>query len=203
MLVGRVFAMYHSAMSGDSVKKTGSQPAVAPARIPLCKPYISDEEELAVAHVLRSGWLMQGLQVAEFEKLIADHVGVEHAIAVNSGTSALTLALMAAGLKAGDKTLMPSYSFVATANSTVHWGGEPVFVDIGPNDYNIDPAGIDRAADAGTRAIVVVHQFGFAADMDLIGSIAEKHSLIVVEDAACSLGTSYRGRNTGSFGKIA
>ena len=185
------------------MKKAKSQSAVAPVRVPLCKPYISEDEELAAAEVLRSGWLMQGPRTDEFEGLVADFVGVKYAIAVNSGTSALTLALMATGLSAGEKTIVPSYSFVATANSTLHWGGEPIFVDIGSEDYNLDPSKIEQAVDSKTRAIVVVHQFGFAADMDPIMAIAEERGLLVIEDAACSLGTSYRGKKTGSFGEAA
>jgi len=180
-----------------------SQPSVEHPRIPLCRPFFSEREELAVIEVFRSGWLMQGPRTAEFERLVAQFVGVKHAVAVNSGTSALTLALMAAGLRPGGKTIVPSCSFVATSNSTVHAGGRPVFVDIGPNDYNIDPSKIEAAIDSETRALVVVHQFGFAADMDPIMEIAEKYGLAVIEDAACSLGSTYRGRQTGGFGVVA
>ncbi len=185
------------------MKKAVSQPTTAAARIPLCKPFFSEREERAAIEVLRSGWPMQGPRTAEFERLIADFVGVKHAIAVNSGTSALTLSLMAVGLRPGEKTIVPSCSFVATANSIVHLGGRPVFVDIGPADYNIDPAKIEAAIDSETRAIVVVHQFGFPADMDPIMAIAKKHGLVVIEDAACSLGSTYRGRQTGGFGAVA
>ncbi len=153
--------------------------------------------------VLRSGWLMQGSKVAEFERLIADYVGVGNAVAVNSGTSALTLTFAAVGLNAGDKIIMPSHSFVATANCAAHLECEPVFVDIGPDDHNIDHSKISRAIDSKTRAIAVVHQFGFAADMEPILSIAQEHNLVILEDAACSLGATYHGRQTGSFGKAA
>ena len=185
------------------MKQTVAKPTMSPIRIPLCRPYISEEEELAATEVLRSGWLMQGPKVAEFERLVAACVGTKHAIAVNSGTSALTLAFMAVGLNAGDKVIMPSHSFVATANCAVHRGGEPVFVDVARGTYNLDPSKIESAVDSRTRAIVVVHQFGFAADMDPILKIADKHGLIVIEDAACSLGSTYRGHKTGSFGAAA
>jgi dTDP-4-amino-4,6-dideoxygalactose transaminase len=190
-------------MSGDSVNTTGPPFAVEPTNIPLCKPYLSEEEESAVVNVLRSGWLMQGSQVIDFERLMAEYVGVKHAIAVNSGTSALTLALMALEVKSGDKMIMPSYSFVATANTTVHLEGVPVFVDIGPEDYNLDPSKIAGAVEPDTRAIVAVHQFGFPADMEHISSIAKAHSLTIIEDAACSLGAEYMKRQTGSFSKVA
>jgi perosamine synthetase len=146
---------------------------------------------------------MQGAKTAELERLTAERVGVRHAVALNSGTSALTLALMALGLKPGDETIVPSCSFVATANSTAHLGGEPVFVDIGPDNYNIDPRRIEAGISRKTRAIVVVHQFGFPADIDPIAAIAKKHGLAIIEDAACSLGSSYRGKETGAFGEVA
>jgi perosamine synthetase len=189
--------------NGESVEKQASTSTVSAGRVPLCRPYLSEEEEFAAIETLRSGWLMQGPKVAEFERLVSEKVGVKHAVALNSGTSALTLSLMAAGLEPGDKIITPSYSFVATANSTAHLGGEPVFVDIGPDDYNIDPSGIEPAIDERTRAIVVVHQFGFPADMGPIMAVAKKHGLLVIEDAACSLGSTYGGKQTGSFGKIA
>lgn len=184
------------------MKERMSKFSVVSVRIPLCKPYISEEEERAAAEVLRSGWLMQGSKVAEFERLISKYVGVEYAVAVNSGTSALALALVAAGLHPGDRVIMPSHSFVATANSAAQWGGKPVFVDIGRNDYNIDPSKIRPAADSKTRAVIVVHQIGFAADLDPIMSIAEELGLVVVEDAACSLGSGYKGRKTGGIGMV-
>ena len=185
------------------MEKRASTSTLSTGRVPLCRPYISEEEESAVIETLRSGWLMQGPKVAEFERLVSEKVGVKHAVAVNSGTSALTLALMAVGLEPGDRAIMPSYSFVATANSTAHLGSEPVFVDIGPDDYNIDPSGIEPAIDEKTRAIIVVHQFGFPADMERIMSVAKKHGLFVIEDAACSLGSLYKKKQTGSFGEVA
>lgn len=195
---GRIFGHV-----GEKVKKTKLKPAVAPVKIPLTKPYTSEEEERAVIEVLRSGWLMQGEKVAEFERMLADYVGVKHAVAVNSGTSALTLAVRAVGLREGDGVIVPSHSFVATANCAVHCGVKPAFVDIGRLTYNINPFMVRRALNCNTRAIMVVHQFGFAADMYPIESIAKKHKLALIEDAACSLGTTYRDRKTGSFGNAA
>ncbi|RJP70108.1 MAG: DegT/DnrJ/EryC1/StrS family aminotransferase [Candidatus Abyssobacteria bacterium SURF_17] len=185
------------------MKKAIPESSAVPARIPLCKPYLSQDEEIAALEVLRSGWLMQGEKVSDFERLVAGYVGVNYAVAVNSGTSALLLALLAVNLKAGDKIIMPSHSFVATANSAVLCGGEPVFADIGQNGYTIDPAAIGPAIDSQMRALMVVHQIGYAAEMDRILSLARQHGLAVVEDAACSLGSSYRGRQTGSFGEVA
>jgi len=185
------------------VKNTMENSATVSTRIPLCRPYLSEEEELATLEVLRSGWLMEGAKVAEFEGLVANCVGTKYAVAVNSGTSALTLALLATGIFAGDEVIMPSHSFVATANSARHLGAEPSFVDIGPDDYNIDSSKIEPAINSGSRAIMAVHQIGYPADMESILSVAKKHDLLVVEDAACSLGSTYHGRQTGSFGEVA
>jgi perosamine synthetase len=185
------------------VKKKTLKLPVAPYRIPLCKPYISKEEEQATRNVFRSGWLMQGPKVAEFESLISEYVGTKYAVAVNSGTSALSLALIAVGLNAGEKVLMPSHSFVATANCVVHRDGEPAFIDIARGYYNIDPSKIESAVDRWAHILIVVHQIGFAADMDPIMSIASRRKLVVIEDAACSLGTTYRGQKTGAFGEAA
>jgi len=185
------------------VKKARTKALAASDRIPLCKPYISEQEERAVGEVLRSGWLMQGPKVAEFERLVADYVGTRFAVAVNSGTSALCLALRAVGLGEGDEVIMPSHSFVATANSAILEGGRPVFADIGRRTYNIDPPAIEKVAGSHARAIIVVHQIGFSADMDPIAQIAQRLELTVIEDAACSLGSTYRGRQTGSFGQAA
>jgi dTDP-4-amino-4,6-dideoxygalactose transaminase len=180
-----------------------SEPVAAPSRIPLCKPYISIEEEKAVAEVLRSGWLMQGPKVEQFERLIAEYVGVKHAVAVNSGTSALSIAYAAADLHPGDKAIMPSHSFVATANTAMHSGVQPIFVDIKSNHYNIDPSKISAAMDEESPAVVVVHQIGIPADMTPLVLTAEQNELVLIEDAACSLGATYGGRQTGGFGLIA
>ncbi len=185
------------------MKSNVFEPAVGSGGIPLCKPYLSQDEEQGVSEVLRSGWLMQGKKVAEFERLVADYVGSKHAVAVNSGTSALMLAIVAAECGSGDELIMPSHSFVATANAAVLAGAKPVFVDIGPADYVIDPSQIEARITARTRAIIVVHQIGFAADMASIMAMAEKRNLVIIEDAACSLGSTYQGRMTGSFGLAA
>ncbi|RJP22484.1 MAG: DegT/DnrJ/EryC1/StrS family aminotransferase [Candidatus Abyssobacteria bacterium SURF_5] len=187
----------------DLVKKTLPKPIIASSCIPLCKPYITAEEEKAVAEVLRSGWLMQGPKVEEFERLVAEYAGVKHAVSVNSGTSALTIAYAAAGLPAGRGAIMPSHSFVATANTAVHNGLTPIFVDIKRNQYNIDPSKIEPAISKNACALVVVHQIGIPADMTPIMKVAKKHKLVVLEDAACSIGATYGGRQTGGFGEIA
>ena len=157
--------------------------------IPVARPLIGAEEEKAVIEVLRSGWLAQGARVAEFEKRFAEYVGAAQAVAVSSCTTALHLALVAAGVQPGDEVLCPSLSFIATANSIRYAGATPVFVDIDPATYNFDPACIEQAITPHTRAILVVHQIGLPAAMSEIAEIATRHGLIVIEDAACAVGS--------------
>ncbi len=166
--------------------------------IPVARPYLGREEEAAVAEVLRSGWLSQGPRVAEFERAFADYVGAEHAVAVSSCTTALHLALLALGIRSGDEVICPSFSFIASANCIVHAGGRPVFVDIDPDTYNLDPQRIEEAITPQTRAVLAVHQIGLPAALDEILSIAERHGLPVVEDAACAIGSEYHGRRVGA-----
>jgi dTDP-4-amino-4,6-dideoxygalactose transaminase len=177
---------------------------------PITRPVLGDPELAAVAAVLESGYLVQGAQVAEFERLVAQTVGVDHAVAVSSGTSALRVAMHALGVQAGDTVVVTPYSWIATANVIELCGATPVFVDIDPETFNMDP-GILRdtlasLADAGTlgsvRAIMPVHTFGNPADLLEIAEIAQAHSIPVVEDAACALGAHVDGRQAGSVGAI-
>jgi dTDP-4-amino-4,6-dideoxygalactose transaminase len=147
--------------------------------------------------VLRSGWVSQGLRVAEFERKFAEYVGAPYAVAVSSCTAALHLALVVAGLKAGDEVLCPSLSFIATANAIAYTGATPVFVDIDESTYNMDPARLEDAITPRTRAILVVHQIGLPADLDEIAGIAARHGLLLIEDAACAIGAEYKGRRIG------
>src|SRR5229473_5450380 len=133
--------------------------------IPIARPYVGCEEEEAVVQSLRSGWLSQGPRVAEFEKQFAEYVSAEHAIAVSSCTTALHLAFIGAGIGPGDEVLCPSLSFIATANSIRYVGATPVFVDIDPVTFNIDPAKIEAAITPRTKAILAVHQIGLPAAM--------------------------------------
>ena len=140
--------------------------------IPVARPSIGVEEEKAVLEVLRSGWLAQGARVAEFEKRFAEYVGAAHAVAVSSCTTGLHLALVAAGVQPGDEVLCPSLSFIATANSIRYAAATPVFVDIDPATYNMDPACIEAAITPRTRAILVVHQVGLPSALSEICEIA-------------------------------
>ncbi len=166
--------------------------------IPINLPKIGEEEVEAVVKVLRSGMLTQSLgagpMVTCFEKNYAKFAGVKHAIAVNTGTAALHLAVVAAGVKAGDEVILPSFTFVATAEAVVMAGGKPVFADIDPETYNISPAEIGKAITKKTKAIVPVDLYGLPADINPIREIAATHGLAVVEDAAQAHGATYAGK---------
>jgi dTDP-4-amino-4,6-dideoxygalactose transaminase len=170
----------------------------APTRtIPVARPSVGAEEEQAVLSALRSGWVSQGPRVAEFERQFADYVGAPHAVAVSSCTTALHLALVMAGVKAGDEVLCPSLSFIATANAIRYAGARPVFVDIDESTFNIDPNRLEAAISPRTRAILVVHQIGLPAALDEIREIAERSGLRLIEDAACAIGSEYNGQRIG------
>lgn len=175
-----------------------STTTVAKRSIPIAKPFIGEEEETAVVQALRSGWLSQGPRVAEFEREFANYVGAKHAIAVSSCTTALHLALIGAGIQPGDEVICPSLSFIASANSIRYVGAQPVFVDIDPVTFNLDPAKIESAITPRTRAILAVHQIGLPAAMNEINEIAGRRNLVVVEDAACAIGAVYHGKRIGA-----
>jgi dTDP-4-amino-4,6-dideoxygalactose transaminase len=166
-------------------------------QVPIARPFIGREEEMAVQAVLRSGWLSQGPRVAEFEKQFAAHVGAPHAVAVSSCTTALHLALIVAGVGAGDEVLCPSLSFIASANAIRYVGAEPVFVDIDPETFNLDPRRLESAVTPRTRAILLVHQVGLPAAISEILDVACQHNLVAIEDAACATGSAYRGQRIG------
>ncbi|MEK7616889.1 MAG: DegT/DnrJ/EryC1/StrS family aminotransferase [Patescibacteria group bacterium] len=168
-------------------------------RIPLTKPYFDKSEENAVAKVIRSGWVTQGPKVEEFEEAVRKYVGAKYAVATTSATTALFLCLHALGIGRGDEVIVPSFSFIATANVVVHAGATPVFVDIDPKTYNIDPKEIAKAITKKTKAIIPVDQVGLPADYDKIFKIAKKYRLHVIEDAACALGSVYKRSLKGNF----
>ncbi|MFZ3213774.1 MAG: DegT/DnrJ/EryC1/StrS family aminotransferase [Terriglobales bacterium] len=165
--------------------------------IPVARPCFGQEEEQAVLEALRSGWVSQGPKVAEFEKRFAEYVGAKYAVAVSSCTTALHLAMIVSGIKQGDEVICPSYSFIATANCVRYVGAQPVFVDIDPVTFNLDPNRIEEAMTPRTRAILAVHQIGLPAAMDEINAIAARKGLLVIEDAACAIGSEYRGQRIG------
>jgi dTDP-4-amino-4,6-dideoxygalactose transaminase len=165
-----------------------------PVTLPVAKPFYGPEEEQAVVRVLRSGWVTQGPEVAALEREFADYCGARHAVAVANCTVALHLSLHAAGVGEGDEVITVSHSFIAGANAIRCVGAIPVFVDVTLDDFNIDPAKIEAAITPKTKAILPVHQLGMPAQMEKIQAIAAKHKLILIEDAACGIGSALRTR---------
>lgn len=170
---------------------------------PLAKPSITTAEEKAVVEVLRSGVLSLGPKTKEFERAFAKKAGAKYACAVSSGTAGLHLALLAAGIGKGDEVITSPFSFIASANAIMYVGGCPVFVDIAPDTYNMDAEKIEAAITKKTKAILVVHMFGQAAEMGPIMRIAKKHKLKIIEDACESIGATYCGKKAGTFGESA
>ena len=168
--------------------------------IPIAKPLLGKEEVDAVTEVLNSGMIAQGPKVDEFELAFSEYVGCEYAAAVNSGTAALHIALLAYGIGQGDEVITSPFSFIATANSILYTGAKPVFADIEPDTFNIDPERIKEKITSKTRAIMPVHLYGHPADMKAIMEIAADNKLIVIEDACQSHGAEYLGKKVGSFG---
>ena len=171
--------------------------------IPAAKPIIGDDERAAVDRVLRSGMLAQGPEVAAFEEEFSKHVGGRHCVAMNSGTSALHLGFIAAGIKAGDEVIVPSFSFAATANSVALAGGVPVFGDIDPKTFNLDPDHAESLITSKTKAIMPVHLYGHIAAMDRFAEIGKKYGVQIIEDAAQGHLASLNGKNSGEFGTVA
>jgi perosamine synthetase len=175
-------------------------------KIPIAKPYIGEEEKQATADVLESGWLVQGRKVAEFEKEICRYSGAKYAKAASSCTTALHLALISLGIGPGDEVLVPSFTFVASANAIEYTGAKPVFTDIDLNSFNMDVGKVEkllgRKTDrrANVRAIMPVHLFGLCADMSAIMELAKRYDILVIEDAACALGSFCNSHHAGTFG---
>ncbi|HEY7524423.1 MAG TPA: DegT/DnrJ/EryC1/StrS family aminotransferase [Candidatus Limnocylindrales bacterium] len=168
--------------------------------IPIARPDLGQEEIDALADVIRSGMVAQGPRVAELEKRFAEYTGVRHCVATANGTLALMAVFEGLGIGPGDEVVTVSHTFAATANAILSTGANPVFVDVEPDTYLIDAKGIEAAITPRTRAIVPVHLYGLVADMEMIGAIADRHGLTVVEDACQAHGATYRDRRAGSFG---
>jgi perosamine synthetase len=174
-----------------------------PETIPLAKPVLGEPELARVRDVLLSGWVTQGPVTAAFESAVASYVGAEHAVAVSSATAALHLALCVLDVGDGDEVVVPSFTFVATANAIRYRGAKPVFVDVDPDSFNLDPRSVARVLTDRTKAILAVHQFGNPADLTDLRAIAQRHGCPLVEDAACALGSRWRGRPIGSDSALA
>lgn len=160
--------------------------------IPIAKPFLDKAEADAAHETVLSGWLSQGPQVVAFEREFAALVGAPHACAVSNCTTALHLALLTLGIGAGDEVITASHSFIASANSIRYCGATPVFVDIDPATYNLDPACVADAITERTRAILVVHQMGMPCDLALLTALAERHGIAIIEDAACAIGSQIK-----------
>jgi perosamine synthetase len=172
-------------------------------QVPFSKPYLRGDEGNAVAATIATGWVSQGPRVREFEAAFAARVGAPDAVATTNCTTALQLALYVSGIGPGDEVIVPSMSFIATANSVWQNGATPVFADIDSRTYNLDPAAAERAITERTKAIMPVHQLGLPADMDAFLALADRYGLQIVEDAACAIGAFYKGRPIGSLGPLA
>lgn len=171
--------------------------------ISLSKPSIGEQEKAGVLAVLDSGGLAEGPQVAALEEGFAALCGVRHAVATSSGTTALHLALLANGIGPGDEVITPSFTFVATVNSVLMAGAIPVFADVDPITFTLDPAAVESAVTSRTRAILAVHLYGQVCRMDALTRLADRYGVLLLEDACQAVGATYRGRVAGSFGTAA
>ena len=167
--------------------------------IPYGRQTIEEDDVQAVVDVLRSDYLTTGPKIAEFEKMVADYVGAKYAVAISNGTSALHAACFAAGIQAGDEVITTPLTFAASSNCVLYCGGTPVFADVDPKTYNIDPEDIRRKITDKTKAIIAVHLAGQPCDMDEIHKIAKEHDLLVIEDGAHALGSVYKGKKIGTL----
>lgn len=168
--------------------------------LPFAPPMIGPEEKAEVLETLDSGWLTTGPKTEQFQERLAAYVGARCAVAVNSCTAALHLAVIAHGIVEGDEVIMPTYTFASTAHVVMYQRARPVFVDIEPQTYNMDPGLIEAAITPKTKAILMVHYAGHPCHLDAIYAIAQRHRLLVIEDAAHAIGSESRGRKIGGFG---
>ena len=171
--------------------------------IPVMRPWLGAEEAAAAAEAVSSGWVAQGPRVAEFEQAFASTIGSGHAVAVSSCTAALHLALVVAGVGPGDEVVVPSLSFIATANVARHVGAVPVFADVDEATQNLAPATVEPCLTPRTRAVILVDQAGVPADLDAMQALCEPRRITVVEDAACAVGSFYEGRPVGARAELA
>src|SRR3989344_5743003 len=170
---------------------------------PMSRPYIGSEERKAVLSVLKTDHLSLGPKHKEFEIKFAKKIGTKYACSVSSGTAGLHLTMLGAGIGPGDEVITSPFSFIASANCVLHVGAKPVFIDIDPVTYNMDPKRIELAITARTKAILVVHIFGQSAEMNPIMKLAQKHNLKIIEDACESICATYKKKGVGTFGESA
>src|SRR5437667_12469830 len=187
----------HSARHGREVTAMATETRKK-LNVPITKPALGEAEARAPFDSIKSGWVTQGPKVAEFEKAVAAYVGAKHGVATTSCTTGLHLALATAGIGPGDEVIVPSFTFIASANAILYTGATVVFCEIDPRTYNADPADIEKRITKRTKAIMPVDQIGLPCDIDAINDIAKRHGVDVVEDAAPAIGGAYKGRKVGS-----
>ena len=173
------------------------------SRINVMQPWFGAEEVAALTAVIESGWVAQGPRVVAFEAAFAAAMAVEHAVATTSCTTALHLAMVVAGVRAGDEVVVPSFSFIATANAATYVGARPVFADVDPVTGNLTAASVEAVLTERTRAVIAVDQGGVPVDLEAIRAVTDPRGIVVVEDAACGAGSTYRGRPVGAGADIA
>ena len=171
-------------------------------KIPVAKPYLTTEDAQAAYDTILSGWITQGPKVREFEEKFATYVGSKYAVALSNCTTALHLAMIVADIKTGDEVICPSMSYIATANSIKYVGAKPVFAEVNPRTYNLDIADVEKRITAKTKAILLVHQIGYPGDIEGFQALCKKHKLILIEDAACAAGSSYKGKKIGAHSDL-
>ncbi len=171
-------------------------------QIPVAKPYLTDDEARYAAETILSGWVTQGPRVQEFEAQFAAYVGARAAVAVSSCTTALHLALLVAGVGAGDEVICPSLSFIATANAIMYTGATPVFAEVRAETYNLDINDVARRLTPRTKAVILVHQIGLPGDLAAFQEFCAAHGLKLIEDAACAVGSMYRGQKIGAHSDL-
>jgi len=170
-------------------------------KIPISKPYLGKEEADAAHRTILSGWVTQGPKVAEFEQNFCDYVGAKYAVAVSNCTTALHLSMIVAGIKEGDEVICPSMSYIATANCIMYVGAKPVFAEVN-DEYNLDIEDVKKRITTKTKAILLVHQIGMPADIDAFQLLCEEKKIILIEDAACAIGSEYKGQKIGSHSDL-
>lgn len=170
--------------------------------IPIAKPYLTAEEAQAAYDTILTGWITQGPRVAEFEEKFAQYTGAKYAVALSNCTTALHLSMIVAGVGAGDEVICPTMSYIATANSIKYVGAKPVFAEVNPVTYNLDVNDVEKRITPKTKAILLVHQIGMPGDIDAFAALAKKNNLVLIEDAACAAGSSYKGGKIGSHSSL-
>lgn len=169
--------------------------------IPIAKPYLTEEEARAAYDTILTGWITQGPKVVEFEEKFAEYTGAKFAVAVSNCTTALHLSMIVAGISSGDEVICPSMSYIATANCIKYVGATPIFAEVG-DDYNLDIEDVKRKITSKTKAVLIVHQIGMPANIDEFSLLCKEQNLILIEDAACAIGSSYKGSKIGSHSDL-